>query len=79
MVVPHPWMSDWVRCLACGTAHNLEMCPNRYMSPHTEAFLQRVVDEMVRLGWDGDPKTAAPFHRPALENLWQSATTTSCG
>lgn len=37
-------MKESARCLACGCVYpaELEMCPNRYLSPHTEEFVAKV-------------------------------------
>jgi hypothetical protein len=35
-----------VRCLACGLVFDraLEMCPRRYLSPHDQAFMERIAE-----------------------------------
>ena len=43
-----------VRCLACGVVFeyhpNHPMCPNRYASPHDEAFLEAVAKNLEDAG-----------------------------
>lgn len=43
-------------CLSCGNVFpaNLEMCPRRYMSDHTDSHVREVITELLRLGWNGE-------------------------
>ena len=41
-------MNNLVRCLACGQAYDLalEMCPRRYLLPHSVEFMTQVAELM---------------------------------
>jgi hypothetical protein len=64
-------LGPWTRCFACGHTHNLEMCPQRYLSPHNEDHMAAVAQAMMDLGWteEMDPKTQWEIHKQALEKI----------
>ena len=43
---------QFVRCLACGLVYErgLEMCPRRYLSPHTKEFMEKVAHRLAEAG-----------------------------
>lgn len=70
-------LGPWTRCFSCGHIHNLEMCPQRYLSPHTEEWNHQVGQEMLRLGWkeDLDNKQQHRIHLEAIRKLQERKNT----
>ena len=58
-----------VRCLACGTVFYFDpmmpMCPQRYLSPHDEAFLETVAGELAKMG-AANASATPKQHRAAI-------------
>lgn len=55
----YSYFDSHVRCLACGTVFDQtppyidgfpNPCPERYLSPHTEDFMQKVAEALERMG-----------------------------
>lgn len=63
-------MPPKVQCLACGCFYDAAMkpfCPRRYLSPHSEEWKQKVVDEVVkRTDWDNSTPFPRDVHRKVL-------------
>jgi hypothetical protein len=66
-------MSSKVQCLACGCTYDIGMapfCPRRYLSPHNEEWMQKVVDTVVaRTGWDGSTAFPRKAHQEVLSEM----------
>lgn len=65
-----------VRCLACACAYETDdgprpdtLCPRRYLSPHTEEHMQKVVSQLVAHGVDVRAPISPGDHQRAIRAL----------
>lgn len=58
-------------CIACGNVFpaDMDMCPRRYLSNHTDEHIKKMVYALLRLGWNGSGSPTRELFDLALSEV----------